>query len=58
MMCLIRNVLFQCQELESEKEQIMLSVAPLKTKVARLMQKCREKVSFDLFLKYMYNLNR
>nr|XP_022342694.1 227 kDa spindle- and centromere-associated protein-like isoform X6 [Crassostrea virginica] len=33
----------QCQELESEKEQIMVSVAPLKTKVARLMQKCREK---------------
>ncbi|XP_078310552.1 uncharacterized protein LOC111136261 isoform X11 [Crassostrea virginica] len=33
----------QCQELESEKEQIMVSVAPLKTKVARLMQRCREK---------------
>ncbi|XP_061184260.1 golgin subfamily B member 1-like isoform X3 [Saccostrea echinata] len=33
----------QCHDLEAKNEQVLLSVTPLKTKLARLMQKCREK---------------
>ncbi|XP_062615077.1 golgin subfamily A member 4-like isoform X3 [Saccostrea cucullata] len=33
----------QCHDLETKNEQVLLSVTPMKTKLARLMQKCREK---------------
>ncbi|XP_056005076.1 centromere protein F-like isoform X5 [Ostrea edulis] len=33
----------QCCDLETKNDHVLLSMAPLKTKLARLVQKCREK---------------